>query len=124
MTTPNPTQPSMGEGGGRFEGRHQHGWSPDIDEEHQEPNDSAHRSFDPSYAPETGPGPEHAAEEDENVPGNTVESTSRSGQDQPDDKDLRDTGPQGPSQRPSGNRTAQGRTGVDPQEPHDNNAER
>ncbi|WP_033820429.1 hypothetical protein [Kitasatospora sp. MBT63] len=116
MTT-RPTQPSMGEGHSRFEGDKQHGWSPDIDEEHQEPNDSAGKSFDPDAAPPPGPGREYAKEEDREVPGDTVKSTSRRGEDHGTGTGTYDTGPQGPSRRPSGGRTADAHTGVDPKEP-------
>ncbi|MEV4613138.1 hypothetical protein AB0K43_11120 [Kitasatospora sp. NPDC049258] len=102
----------------RFGGEDQHGWSPDIDAEHQEPNDSAHRSFHPEkYAPEPGPGRERAAEEGQEVSGNTVESLGRRGEDQGPDKHTYDMGEQGPAGRPSGGRTAEAHTGVDPQEP-------
>ncbi|MFE2914799.1 hypothetical protein [Kitasatospora indigofera] len=111
------TRPSTGDGTSRFEGDKQHGWSPDIDEEHQEPNDSARKSFDPDAAPPPGPGRERAKEEDQNVPGNTVESTTRRGEDRSKGAESYDTGPQGPSRRPSGGRTADAHTGVDPEEP-------
>lgn len=37
--------PRPGEGPSRFKGEGQHGWSPDVDEEPQQPNPGAHRSF-------------------------------------------------------------------------------
>ena len=90
----------------------------DIDDEQQEPNDSAHRSFHPeTHAPEPGPGRDRAAEEDQEVPGDTVESTSRRGEDHKPPAHTYDTGTQGPSGRPSGGRTAKAHTGVDPQNP-------
>ena len=113
--------PSMKEGeASRFEGEDQHGWSPDIDEEHQEPNDSAHRSFHPdTYAPQPGPGRTKAKEEQQDVPGDTVKSTGRSAQDiaRKPSKHTHDLGSQGPSGRPSGGRDAGVHTGVDPQDP-------
>ncbi|WP_431676185.1 hypothetical protein [Kitasatospora sp. KL5] len=116
------SHPSMEEGeASRMEGAH-HGWSGDIDEEHQGSNDSARRSFDPdTYAPGPGPGQEHAEEEDRPVPGDTVESDGRRGEDTAGSpaasKHQHDKGPQGPSGRPSGGRDAGAHTGVDPQEP-------
>ncbi|MEW1913926.1 hypothetical protein AB0442_36805 [Kitasatospora sp. NPDC085895] len=115
------SHPTMEEGqASRMEGAH-HGWSGDIDEEKQEPNDSAHRSFDPdTYAPEPGPGQEHAAEEDDPPPGDTVTSEGRraekTAESPSSSKHHHDKGPQGPSGRPSGGRNAGTRTGVDPQE--------
>ncbi|OKI25696.1 hypothetical protein A6A07_30650 [Streptomyces sp. CB03911] len=119
IMTARKSHPTMEEGqAGRFEGEDQHGWSPDIDAEHQEPNDSAHRSFHPeTYAPKPGPGREKAAEEEQDVPGDTVQSRGRRGEDQGPSKHTYDMGPQGPSGRPSGGRTAKAHTGVDPQEP-------
>ncbi|MFB7668854.1 hypothetical protein ACFC1R_33855 [Kitasatospora sp. NPDC056138] len=102
----------------RFDGADQPGWGPDVDAEHQEPNDSAHRSFEPGkYAPAPGPGREKAAEEEREVPGDTVESTGRRGEEQGPSKHSYDLGPQGPSGRPSGGRTERAHTGIDPQEP-------
>ncbi len=113
------SHPTMKEGqASRFSGENQHGWSPDIDDEQQEPNDSAHRSFHPeTHAPEPGPGRDRAAEEDQEVPGDTVESTSRRGEDHKPSAHTYDTGTRGPSGRPSGGRTAKAHTGVDPQNP-------
>ncbi|AUY53543.1 hypothetical protein EH183_37120 [Streptomyces sp. CB01881] len=102
----------------RFEGADQHGWSGDIDAEDQEPNDSARRSFDPeTHAPEPGPGREPSEEEHDGVPGDTVESAGRRGEDQGPPKHHRDLGPRGPSGRPSGRYTAGTRSGVDPEGP-------
>ncbi|WP_371484202.1 hypothetical protein [Kitasatospora sp. NBC_00315] len=116
------THASMEDGeASRFAGADQHGWSPDIDAEEQHDNDSAHRSFHPdTYAPEPGPGRTVSKQEEQDVPGDTVESTGRRAEDtarKHPDKHTSDTGPQGPSQRPSGSRTASAHTGVDPQEP-------
>ncbi|GAA2279652.1 MULTISPECIES: hypothetical protein [Kitasatospora] len=119
MTSKKPaTHHSMDEGqASRHQGRH-HGWSSDIDAEHQEPNDSAHRSFHPdSYAPEPGPGREPAEEEHREVPGNTVHSEGTRGEEQGPSKHRRDYGPQGPSGRPAGGYTQKAHTGVAPKEP-------
>ncbi|MFG2631414.1 hypothetical protein [Streptomyces sp. NPDC048473] len=115
------SQPSHGEGPSRHKGAHQHGWASDVDETHQEPNDSAHRSFHPDeYAPKPGPGRKISKEETKEVSGNTVKSTHRPGQERAGksgESGMHDTGPRGRSQRPSGTRDASASTGVDPQEP-------
>ncbi|GGT64744.1 hypothetical protein P6B95_03465 [Streptomyces atratus] len=115
------SQPSHGEGPSRHKGAHQHGWSSDVDETHQEANESAHRSFHPDeYAPKPGPGRKISKEETEEVPGNTVKSTHRPGQERAGksgESGMHDTGPRGRSQRLSGTRDASASTGVDPQEP-------
>ena len=116
------SHPAMEDGeASRFTGEDQHGWSPDIDAEHQEPNDSAHRSFHPeTYAPQPGPGRTVSEEENQEVPGDTVESTGRRAErtaGKHPDKHTHDTGPQGPSQRPSGSRDAGAHTAIDPQDP-------
>jgi hypothetical protein len=96
------------------------GWSPSVNATHQEDNDSAHRSFHPDdYAGPAGPGRTVAKEETEEVPGDTVESTGRRGEDQGGasrQKGTHDQGPRGPSQRPSGGEDASAITGVDPQD--------
>jgi hypothetical protein len=106
----------------RHEGTEQHGWSPDVDAEKQEPNPSARRSFHPDeHAPEPGPGREPAAEETGEVPGDTVESTGRSGEElaeRPGEEEgTREHGRRGRSDRPSGGEDASAVTGVDPQDP-------
>lgn len=113
------SHPSMEEGqASRFGGEDQHGWAPDVDAEHQEPNDSAHRSFHPdTHAPPPGPGAEPQRPEDVDVPADIVESAGERGEDQGPSKHTYDLGPQGPSGRPSGGRTEKAHTGVDPQEP-------
>ncbi|MFJ9773941.1 hypothetical protein ACIRVF_22330 [Kitasatospora sp. NPDC101157] len=101
----------------RFSGE-QHGWSGDIDAEEQRPNDSAHRSFHPEkYAPDPGPGREHSKEEEQGVPGQTVESEGPRGEEQGPSEHRRDHGTKGPSGRPAGSYSQKARTGVDPQEP-------
>ncbi|WP_042374218.1 hypothetical protein [Streptacidiphilus neutrinimicus] len=94
-----------------------HGWSPDIDEEHQEPNPSAERSFDPDrYAPEPGPEPPTAAEEHTGTGSKVGESVGRRGEDiaDQDQPGHHDEGPRGTSQRPSGSKDARAYTGIDP----------
>ncbi|MET7860071.1 hypothetical protein ABZS81_23240 [Streptomyces sp. NPDC005318] len=115
------SQPSHGEGPSRHKGTHQHGWSSDVDESHQEANDSARRSFHPDeYAPKPGPGRKISKEETKEVPGDAAKSTHRPGEEhakKSSDSGMRDTGPRGRSQRPSGTRDASASTGVDPQDP-------
>jgi hypothetical protein len=116
-----PSQPSHGEGPSRHEGTEQHGWSPDVDATEQQQNESAQRSFHPDeYAPESGTGRQVSEEETTEVPGDTVESSTQSGEEYADDSDeegIRHTGTRGVSQRPSGEKDASAYTGVDPQEP-------
>jgi hypothetical protein len=103
------------------EGNH-HGWSPDIDEQHQEPNPSAERSFDPDrYAPEPGPEPPTASEERTGTGTKAGESVGRRGEDIADQGQpgTHDRGPRGRSQRPSGSEDARTVTGIDPKDsPH------
>lgn len=117
---PKPSKPSHGEGPSRHKGA-QHGWSPDVDETRQQENPSAHRSFHPDeYAPAKGPSRKVSEEESKSVPGETVESTSRRGEQQSKgsgEKGMHDTGRRGRSQRPSGTKDASASTGVDPQDP-------
>ncbi|WP_030980851.1 hypothetical protein [Streptomyces sp. NRRL S-1824] len=118
------SQPSHGEGPSRRKGTHQHGWSSDVDETHQEANDSARRSFHPDeYAPKPGPGRRISKEETKDVPGDTVKSTHRPGEERTEkssESGMHDTGSRGRSQRPSGTRDASASTGVDPQDPPSN----
>ncbi|MFF1837184.1 hypothetical protein ACFVXE_23710 [Streptomyces sp. NPDC058231] len=116
-----PSQPSHGEGPSRHGGKHQHGWSSDVDETHQQDNPSAHRSFHPEeYAPDSGSGRKVSKEEKTGVPADTAKSTSRRGEDlagRSKEKGLHDTGSKGHSGRPSGTKDASAGTGVDPQDP-------
>ncbi|WP_371796882.1 hypothetical protein [Streptomyces sp. NBC_01718] len=118
------SQPSHGEGPSRHKGTHQHGWSSDVDETHQEANDSARRSFHPDeYAPKPDPGRKISKEETKDVPGDTVKSTHRPGEERTEkssESGMHDTGPKGRTQRPSGTRDASASTGVDPQDPPSN----
>ncbi|MFD8705504.1 hypothetical protein ACFV1W_23310 [Kitasatospora sp. NPDC059648] len=119
MTSRKPTEhKSMNEGGQADRlGDEHHGWSGDIDAEEQQPNDSAHRSFHPEkYAPGPGPGREHSKEEEQEVPGQTVESEGPRGEEQGPSQHRRDHGTKGPSGRPAGSYSPDVRTGVDPQE--------
>ncbi|MFF8277437.1 hypothetical protein ACF05T_15190 [Streptomyces lateritius] len=120
---PESSQPSHGEGPSRHQGKHQHGWAPDVDETRQQDNPSAHRSFHPDeYAPEKGPGRKASREEKKPVPGDAVESLSDRGEDHAKAKDeegMHDRGRKGRSRRPSGSKDASAFTGVDPQDPPD-----
>lgn len=111
-----------GEGASRFEGREQHGWSPDVDETAQQSNPSAHRSFRPDrYAPEPDAKSKASdADRKKSMEGTPVESHSRRGEEharKSRGEGTHDTGPKGRSRRPSGTRDASAVTGVDPQEP-------
>ncbi|MDX3852376.1 hypothetical protein [Streptomyces sp. AK02-01A] len=116
------SQPSHGEGPSRFEGRDQHGWAPDVDETSQQPNPSAHRSFDPDkHAPEPDAG-RAATDEDKkkSTAGTPMGSTSRRGEEQAGKskgEGMHDTGRKGRTQRPSGSKDASAFSGVDPQDP-------
>lgn len=118
---PKPSQPSRGEGTSRHKGTKQHGWSPDVDETHQEENPSAHRSFHPDeHAPAKGPGRKVSTAEAGNPHGNPSKSRGRRGEKASKgsgDKGMHDLGSRGRSQRPSGSKDASASTGVDPQDP-------
>ncbi|GAA2495127.1 hypothetical protein GCM10010406_34130 [Streptomyces thermolineatus] len=116
-----PSQPSHGEGPSRHGGTHQHGWAPDVDETRQQDNPSAERSFHPEeHAPGRGRGRKVSEEERKGVPGDTVESGTRSGEElagRSDEEGMRtDAGRKGRSQRPAGGKESSAFTGVDPQD--------
>ncbi|MER7661686.1 MULTISPECIES: hypothetical protein [unclassified Streptomyces] len=115
-----PSQPRHGEGPSRHQGDKQHGWSPDVDEESQQSNPSAHRSFHPdTYAPEADE-PRRASTKEEkqaSEAGTPVDSMTTSGEDRDEKSEgMHDTGRRGKSQRPSGEKDASAYSGVDPQE--------
>ncbi len=117
---PPASEPPRGKGPSRHQGTSQHGWSPDVDETHQQENPSARRSFRTAeHGGGKGPGRTRSEEETKSVPGETVKSDSARGEEHArnDEKGRRDTGPRGRSQRPSGTTDASARTGVDPQGP-------
>ncbi|MFH0177038.1 hypothetical protein [Streptomyces cacaoi] len=117
---PRSSEPPHGKGPSRHEGTEQHGWSPDVDETRQEDNPSAHRSFHTAeHGGAKGRGRTRSAEETKSVPGDTVKSHGRRGEEyaDTDEKGRQDTGRKGRSQRPSGSRDASATTGVDPQDP-------
>ncbi len=117
---PRSSEPSHGKGPSRHEGTGQHGWSPDVDETHQQDNPSARRSFRTAeQAGERGRGRTKSPEEKKSVPGDTVEGHGASGEEygNADEKGRHDTGRKGRSQRPSGSKDASATTGVDPQDP-------
>ncbi|MFE7835466.1 hypothetical protein ACFU53_05150 [Streptomyces sp. NPDC057474] len=114
------SEPPHKKGPSRHEGAGQHGWSPDVDETHQQDNPSAHRSFRTAeHADERGRGRTKSTEETKSVPGDTAKSDGTRGEEygDTDEKGRRDTGRKGRSQRPSGTRDASSSTGVDPQDP-------
>ncbi|WP_042374756.1 hypothetical protein [Streptacidiphilus neutrinimicus] len=101
------------------------GWGPSVDDTSTQVNPSAHRSFHPDqYAPKPGPRPPVATEESGNPAGNPVRSHGRRGEDiaKKPQKGHHDTGPRGPSQRPSGTRDQSAVTGIDPQDPPNSGA--
>jgi hypothetical protein len=117
---PRSSEPPHRKGPSRHQGTEQHGWSPDVDETHQEANPSARRSFRTAeQTGEKGRGRTKSPEETKSVPGDTVESHGRSGEEygDADEKGRRDTGLKGRSQRPSGTKDASATTGVDPKDP-------
>ncbi|MET7458041.1 hypothetical protein ABZT03_40595 [Streptomyces sp. NPDC005574] len=116
---PHPSEPSHGEGPSRHHGEGQHGWSPDVDETRQQDNPSAHRSFHADeHAGEPGPGRTKSAQERKGVPGDTVESTGKSGEEYAEqgEEGRTKTGREGRSQRPAGTKDASAYTGVDPKD--------
>jgi hypothetical protein len=117
---PQASEPPHGQGPSRHQGAEQHGWSPDVDETRQQDNPSARRSFRTAeHGGGKGPGRTKSKEETKSVPGDTVESHTKRGEDYAggDEKGRRDTGRKGRSQRPSGTKDASATTGVDPQDP-------
>ncbi|MFJ3230830.1 hypothetical protein [Streptomyces sp. NPDC086787] len=99
----------------RHEGPH-HGWASDVDETRQKDNPSAHRSFHPEkYAPERGQEVETSKEERRGISADPGTSTGRRGEDRAKketERGMRDTGPRGQSQRPSGTKDPSAYTGV------------
>ncbi|WP_318839606.1 hypothetical protein [Streptomyces arboris] len=105
-----------GEEPSRFKGEGQHGWAPDVDETSQQPNPSAHRSFNPdTYAPEPDRPRKKPSEEEKraSLEGTTTESSTSRGEDRGGDSDMHGTGRRGKSRRPSGEKDASAHTGVD-----------
>ncbi|MER7814817.1 hypothetical protein ACIOWI_17310 [Streptomyces sp. NPDC087659] len=114
-------EPSHGEGPSRFKGQDQHGWAEDVDDTAQD-NPSGHRSFHPDTYAGGSKKSRRPTEEEKaaSLEGTTVESDSRRGEDQggkQGQKGMRDTGPRGKSQRPSGAKSSSAFSGVDPQDP-------
>ncbi|MFH8702054.1 hypothetical protein [Streptomyces chartreusis] len=117
---PEPSEPTHGQGPTRHRGTGQHGWATDVDETRQQDNPSAERSFHTAeYGGGKGPGRTKSKEERKSVPGDTVKSSSRRGEEHAggDETGRRDTGRRGRSQRPSGTKDASAVTGIDPQDP-------
>ncbi|MGW1540749.1 hypothetical protein ACWCPM_10970 [Streptomyces sp. NPDC002309] len=112
--------PSRKAGPSRFQGADQHGWSPDVDGSNQD-NPSAHRSF---HTETYAPGPKRSrraseADKEASTVGTPVRSDSRRGEEMSKNKGkgMHDRGRRGHSQRPSGSKSAETFTGIDPQEP-------
>ncbi|MCX9193342.1 hypothetical protein C3Y87_18425 [Carbonactinospora thermoautotrophica] len=133
MTTDNP-RPGEEQDAGRFEGEEQHGWSPDVEEGSVEEGseDAAAGGAKAFHAEEAGPpGPGREVSEAEQVgpteptgetPLGVGESITRRGEDiaEHEHEPGRVTeGTKGPTERPYGTSTAEDSTGVDPQEPID-----
>ncbi|MFF0205209.1 hypothetical protein [Streptomyces sp. NPDC005017] len=116
---PHPSRSAHGQDPNR-QGTGQHGWASDVDETRQQDNPSAHRSFhSDEYGGRKGPGRTKSREETRQVPGDTVESASKRGEEHADgdEKGRSSTGRKGHSRRPSGTKDASAVTGVDPQDP-------
>jgi hypothetical protein len=123
---------------GRFEGEHQRGWTPsiedEVDREDRTVGEGGRKAFDASNAGPPGPEPGVSEQEREGVPPTDTTaasplgvgvSTTRRGEDVATEEDQpghHDTGPRGASQRPSGTSSAARATGVDPQEPIDDDS--
>ncbi|MFG3104395.1 hypothetical protein ACGFZL_28310 [Streptomyces sp. NPDC048182] len=94
-----------------------HGWSPDVDAQHTEDNPSAHRSFHAEeHAPDKGRGRRPSDAERGQVPGDTVESDHRGGEEhaRKGDNGMHGKGGRGRSGRPTGTKDDSAFTGVDP----------
>ncbi|MCS0639518.1 hypothetical protein NX801_28565 [Streptomyces sp. LP05-1] len=113
--------PEHGEGPTRHQGKQQHGWSPDIDDQKQQDNPSGHRSFHTeTYAGEKKASRRSASEreKEESLRGTPLESGTKSGEDRPEKSaGMRDTGRRGRSGRPSGSKDDTAYTGIDPKGP-------
>ncbi|MEU9304693.1 hypothetical protein [Streptomyces sp. NPDC048269] len=93
-----------------------------MDATRQQENPSAERSFHAEeHAPAPGPGRKVSNEETKGSGVDVGKSEGRRGERQAKgakgEKGMRDLGPQGASQRPSGTRDASAVTGIDPQDP-------
>ncbi|MFF5447994.1 hypothetical protein [Streptomyces sp. NPDC012888] len=119
---PKSSRHVRGDGTGRGKGtEHHHGWAPDVNETRQQDNPSAERSFHAEQAPPPGKGRKVSRQERSGVPGDTVRSDNRRGeqQDRGTEEGMRDTGAKGRSRRPSGTRDASAFTGVNPDDSSD-----
>ncbi|GAA0635561.1 hypothetical protein GCM10009535_09490 [Streptomyces thermocarboxydovorans] len=119
MARRHESRPSDDHGPSRHQGSEHHGWSPDVDEQRQQDNPSARRSFHPEeHAPSRGAGREPSKEERTSVPGDVAKSDTRRGEEygaEPQ-QGKRDTERRGPSGRPAGSKDASEFTGVDPED--------
>ncbi|MEU8788297.1 hypothetical protein [Streptomyces sp. NPDC048643] len=93
-------------------------WGPSVNDESQQPNPSAHRSFhaDKYAPPSDGPRRTPTMEEKEAAGvGTSSDSLTTSAEDQKGkSRGMHDTGPRGKSRRPSGEKDASAYTGVHP----------
>lgn len=115
----------------RFEGEEHHGWAPDQDSGSSAAQEGKAKAFDAENAGTPGPGREVSQEEREGVPATDTsgatpldvgDSESRRGEDiaRTESEAGRQTvGTKGQSQRPHGTSTASDSTGINPQEPID-----
>ncbi|MFD5634209.1 hypothetical protein ACFWJM_08725 [Streptomyces sp. NPDC127077] len=99
------------------EGERQLRWGPSVNDESQQPNPSAHRSFHPDqYAPE----PDRPRkvptkkEKEASGAGTPADSLTARAEDRGKSTGMHDTGRRGQSRRPSGEKDASAYTGVDP----------
>jgi hypothetical protein len=110
-------QPADEAGSRKSEGERQLRWGPSVDDESQQPNPSAHRSFHPDkYAPEPDK-PRKVptkAEKAASGVGTPSDSLTASGEDRGKSEGMHDTGRRGESRRPSGTKDASAYTGVNP----------
>ncbi|WP_328672616.1 hypothetical protein [Streptomyces sp. NBC_00328] len=110
-------QPPQGPGPRKSEGERQLRWGPSVNDESQQPNPSAHRSFHPdTYAPEPDE-PRKAPtkkEKEASAAGTPSDSLTARAEDRGKSEGTHDTGRHGASRRPSGKKDASAYTGVNP----------
>lgn len=122
---------------GRFAGEQQHGWAPDINadaDQHKTTPEGGQKAFDAGNAGPPGPGATESQEEREGVPPTDTTAASPLGvgesetsraediaREEPE-AGSHDAGTKGRSQRPVGTSSAERATGVDPQEPIDDDS--
>ncbi|MEU6062652.1 hypothetical protein [Streptomyces sp. NPDC047097] len=111
------------QGPSRHGGERQHGWSPDVDDQKQQDNPSAHRSFHTEEYAGTKDAPSPSEQEKkDSLQATEQKSGTQPGEQQASsgkekDTGLHRTGRRGRSQRPSGSKDDTAYTGVDPKGP-------